>query len=53
MFVPLSEIVRTQESFDLVTREVFGPFQIVTSFNDSTIDLVSQCLEVSLLRIGL
>jgi len=42
IFVPLSEI---RNHFDTVTTEVFGPFQILTSFEepetDSVIDIIN------------
>ena len=43
--VPIETIVRDQESFDLVTKEIFGPFQIVTEYSDSQLDLVLECCE--------
>ena len=42
--VPLKEILN-EKYFDLVTSELFGPFQIITTYNDSEIDLVLEALE--------
>lgn len=44
IFVPLEEILK-DENFGLVTTEIFGPFQIVTSFTDETEELVLQACE--------
>lgn len=30
VFVPLKEILRNEENFNLVTTEIFGPFQVST-----------------------
>lgn len=35
VYVPLSEINQSKERFDLVTREIFGPFQVVTDWTSS------------------
>jgi 1-pyrroline-5-carboxylate dehydrogenase len=40
VFVPLQEILRDEETFKLVTTEVFGPFQVVTEYKDNEIDKV-------------
>lgn len=37
MFVPLEQIM---PNFKIVTKELFGPFQIITSYNNKTLDLV-------------
>ena len=42
LFVPLKEILANKE---LVTKEVFGPFQMITSYKDEEIDLVLEILE--------
>jgi len=44
IFVPLKEIVK-DENFDIVTKELFGPFQIITSYNDEELDTVLEILE--------
>lgn len=44
VFVPLEEMVRP-EHFDACTTEIFGPFQVVTQYNDSTLDLVLEACE--------
>eukprot|EP00897_Mesotaenium_endlicherianum_P004576 jgi/Mesen1/4146/ME000218S03261 len=45
VFVPLKEILRTRENFDLVTTEIFGPFQVLTEYKDSEVPLVLRALE--------
>lgn len=42
VFIPLKEIFK---NFDLVTKEVFGPFQIVTSYKEEEIEEVLKVLE--------
>jgi 1-pyrroline-5-carboxylate dehydrogenase len=42
VFVPLAEIAK---NFDLVTTEIFGPFQICTSYSDAQVDDVLALLE--------
>lgn len=37
MVVGVQEMLRDQATFELVTTEIFGPFQIVTSYNDTTL----------------
>ncbi len=44
IFVPLDEILK-DENFELVTTEIFGPFQIVTSWNDATEHKVLEACE--------
>eukprot|EP00033_Pygsuia_biforma_P000234 GCRY01000293.1.p1 GENE.GCRY01000293.1~~GCRY01000293.1.p1 ORF type:complete len:527 (-),score=80.37 GCRY01000293.1:292-1872(-) len=44
VFVPLDEILRP-ENFALATTEIFGPFQLVTEFDDDSVDKVLECLE--------
>nr|CCA15825.1 predicted protein putative [Albugo laibachii Nc14] len=44
VFVPLKEILK-EENFELVTTEIFGPFQILTKYNDNQVDLVLELLE--------
>ncbi|GAB5357687.1 hypothetical protein AAMO2058_000395800 [Amorphochlora amoebiformis] len=45
VFVPLSEMLRSEENFQLVTKELFGPFQIVTEFDDSSVDQVIEACD--------
>jgi 1-pyrroline-5-carboxylate dehydrogenase len=45
VFVPIESILRNEESFKLVTREIFGPFQIVTRYSDDQLDLVLEACE--------
>lgn len=44
IFVPLAEIAK-KENFNLVTSELFGPFQVITSYKDEDLDLVLELLE--------
>lgn len=44
VFVPLREMMKP-ENFDLCTTEIFGPFQVLTSYNDETLPLVLEALE--------
>lgn len=44
VFVPLEEIMRV-ENFALVTSEVFGPVQVVTSYDDSELGVVLAACE--------
>lgn len=44
VFVPVEEIAKA-ENFDLVTKEIFGPFQVVTEYSDEQIDLVLEITE--------
>lgn len=44
VFVPLHEMLK-EENFETCVTEIFGPFQVVTYFNDSTLPLVLEALE--------
>ncbi|CAH9095842.1 unnamed protein product [Cuscuta epithymum] len=44
VFVPLEEIMK-DENYDLVTREIFGPFQIVTEYKDNQLPMILNALE--------
>jgi len=44
VFVPLAEMLKT-ENFDACTTELFAPFQVVTEYNDSTLDNVLEACE--------
>nr|GLL22240.1 probable aldehyde dehydrogenase [Ipomoea trifida] len=44
IFVPLEEILK-DENYDLVTTEIFGPFQIVTEYKDNQLPMVLNALE--------
>ncbi|KAI4326650.1 hypothetical protein MLD38_031940 [Melastoma candidum] len=44
VYVPLSEILKGN-NFDLVTREIFGPFQIVTEYKNDELPMVLEALE--------
>ena len=45
MLVPLEHFFRDQQTFDLLTTELFGPFQILVEFGDDDVDKVLQILE--------
>uniref|UniRef100_M1D6K2 P5CDH1 n=3 Tax=Solanum tuberosum TaxID=4113 RepID=M1D6K2_SOLTU len=44
IFVPLEEILK-DEHYPLVTKEIFGPFQVVTEYKDNQLPLVLDALE--------
>ncbi|KAI8528934.1 hypothetical protein RHMOL_Rhmol12G0186400 [Rhododendron molle] len=44
VFVPLEEILK-ESNFELVTKEIFGPFQIVTEYKDRQLPMVLDALE--------
>lgn len=44
VYVPLGEILKP-ENFDLVTTEIFGPFQIVTEYKDSELSEILALLD--------
>ncbi|RLN55695.1 hypothetical protein BBJ29_003460 [Phytophthora kernoviae] len=44
VFVPLKEMIKP-ENFELVTTEIFGPFQILTEYDDSDLPHVLDSLE--------
>mmetsp|Transcript_19261 Transcript_19261/g.37182 ORF Transcript_19261/g.37182 Transcript_19261/m.37182 type:complete len:334 (-) Transcript_19261:366-1367(-) len=44
VFVPLAEILRP-EHFNSVTTELFGPFQVITEFNDESLPMVLEACE--------
>ncbi|GER38569.1 delta-1-pyrroline-5-carboxylate dehydrogenase 1 protein [Striga asiatica] len=44
IFIPLEEILK-ENNFDLVTKEIFGPFQIVTEYKHDELPLVLNALE--------
>lgn len=44
VFVPLQQILKP-ENFDLVTTEIFGPFQILTEYAEGELDLVLEATE--------
>ena len=48
VFVPLDQMLLSPQNFDTVTTEIFGPFQIVTQFDDDTVtDVISACERMS------
>lgn len=44
VFVPLEEALKPA-NFEAVTTELFGPFQVITSYNDDTLPLVLEACE--------
>ncbi|XP_057480609.1 delta-1-pyrroline-5-carboxylate dehydrogenase 12A1, mitochondrial-like isoform X2 [Actinidia eriantha] len=44
IFVPLEELLK-DNNYELVTREVFGPFQIITEYKDHQLPMVLDALE--------
>jgi len=44
VFVPLEELLK-KENFDLCMTEIFGPFQVLTEYNDKTLELVLETCE--------
>ncbi|KAK7292234.1 hypothetical protein RIF29_08011 [Crotalaria pallida] len=44
IYVPLEEIVK-DKNYELVTKEIFGPFQIVTDYKSSQLSIVLDALE--------
>uniref|UniRef100_A0A7S3LJU0 Aldehyde dehydrogenase domain-containing protein n=1 Tax=Aplanochytrium stocchinoi TaxID=215587 RepID=A0A7S3LJU0_9STRA len=45
VFVPLEEMLRNKENFELCTTEIFGPFQVITEYDDSSVDRVIEACE--------
>ncbi|CAI0399344.1 unnamed protein product [Linum tenue] len=44
VYVPLEEILKAG-NYELVTKEVFGPFQVVTEYKESQLSMVLEALE--------
>ncbi|KAJ6293938.1 hypothetical protein OIU76_022084 [Salix suchowensis] len=44
IYVPLEEILRAK-NYELVTREIFGPFQVITEYKKDQLPLVLDALE--------
>lgn len=44
IFIPIDEILK-DNNFKLVTKEIFGPFQIVTSYNQDQLNMVLEACE--------
>uniref|UniRef100_A0A6N2LVI3 Aldehyde dehydrogenase domain-containing protein n=1 Tax=Salix viminalis TaxID=40686 RepID=A0A6N2LVI3_SALVM len=44
IYVPLEEILRVK-NYELVTREIFGPFQVITEYKKDQLPLVLDALE--------
>ncbi|KAK2381638.1 putative aldehyde dehydrogenase [Trifolium repens] len=44
VYVPLEEIVK-DKNYDLVTKEIFGPFQVITDYKSSQLPIVLEILE--------
>mmetsp|Transcript_2645 Transcript_2645/g.4711 ORF Transcript_2645/g.4711 Transcript_2645/m.4711 type:complete len:220 (-) Transcript_2645:327-986(-) len=43
--VPLSSMLASKEAFELCTTEIFGPFQVLTTYGDGELGLVLEALE--------
>ncbi|QCD80888.1 probable aldehyde dehydrogenase [Vigna unguiculata] len=44
VYVPLEEIMK-DKNFELVTKEIFGPFQVITDYKNSELSVVLDALE--------
>jgi 1-pyrroline-5-carboxylate dehydrogenase len=44
VYVPLEEMIKP-ENFEMCATELFAPFQVITYYNDDTLDLVLESLE--------
>ncbi|OMO95530.1 hypothetical protein CCACVL1_05381 [Corchorus capsularis] len=44
IYIPLEEILK-EDNYELVTREIFGPFQIITEYEKDQLPLVLDALE--------
>lgn len=44
VYVPLEEMMK-KENFGICVSEIFAPFQVITYYNDDTLDLVLEALE--------
>ena len=44
VYVPLEEMMK-KENFEACASEIFAPFQVITYYNDDTLDLVLEALE--------
>jgi len=42
VFIPIESILASDEAFATATRELFGPFQVITSYTDEQLPLVLQ-----------
>lgn len=45
VYVPLEEIMKDNKNYELVTKEIFGPFQVVTDYKDHQLPIVLEALE--------
>ncbi|CAH8354002.1 unnamed protein product [Eruca vesicaria subsp. sativa] len=45
VYVPIEEILKDTKTYELVTKEIFGPFQIVTEYKKDQLPLVLDALE--------
>jgi len=45
VFVPLEAMLASEENFHACTTEMFGPFQVLTSYKDDTLELVLEACE--------
>ncbi|KAI9070602.1 hypothetical protein K1719_047435, partial [Acacia pycnantha] len=44
IYIPLEEIVK-EKNYELVTKEIFGPFQVITDYKSNQLPLVLDALE--------
>jgi len=40
VYIPIETILSNDDAFAVATKELFGPFQVITSYSDSQVDLV-------------
>jgi 1-pyrroline-5-carboxylate dehydrogenase len=45
IFVPLKEILANESNFCAATTEIFGPFQVITEYDDASLPLVLESCE--------
>uniref|UniRef100_A0A1J3D2S8 Delta-1-pyrroline-5-carboxylate dehydrogenase 12A1, mitochondrial n=1 Tax=Noccaea caerulescens TaxID=107243 RepID=A0A1J3D2S8_NOCCA len=45
VYAPIEEILKDSKTYELVTKEIFGPFQIVTEYKKDQLPLVLDALE--------
>lgn len=45
VFVPIDQMLASEDNFELVTTEIFGPFQILTEYGDDDVPKILQIFE--------
>ncbi|GBG29089.1 Delta-1-pyrroline-5-carboxylate dehydrogenase 12A1, mitochondrial [Hondaea fermentalgiana] len=45
IFVPLDSMLSSEENFEIASTELFGPFQIVTTYSDKDVDRILEACE--------